>query len=112
MQRWRAIGVVSAASLLASLTACGQPVPAEKAAYVGDWHGTGMDLYIDQDGTVAYKRYGGGSSRSLELPLREFQGDDFVVGVGPLSTTFQVSVPPHQDGTGWKMTVDGVELHR
>ena len=71
-----------------------------------------MELFITHDGDVTYSRYGGGSRKSIDGPLREFEGDNFVVGVGPISTTFVVSVPPHQDGTTWKMTVDVVELTR
>lgn len=104
---------VAVAVLLAlSLGACGHPVPPEKAAYVGEWQGTGMELSIEPDGSVYYKRVQAGTSRSLDLPLKEFQGHNFVVGVGPLTTTFEVSSPPHQDGEQWKMTVDGVELTR
>jgi hypothetical protein len=45
-------------------------------------------------------------------PLNGFEGNNVVVGIGPISTTFMVSVPPHQEGGDWKMTVDGVELTR
>lgn len=99
------------AALLALLLAgCAKPVPAERAAYVGEWHGTAMGLLITQDGSVAYKRLEGGVSKSINGPLKEFQGDNFIVGIGPMSTTFVVSVPPHEEAGNWKMTVDGVEL--
>ncbi|MEK8035003.1 hypothetical protein AACH06_29660 [Ideonella sp. DXS29W] len=93
-----------------ALLACAKPIPKEKAAYVGEWHGTAMALLITQDGSVAYRRLEGGVNKSIDAPLKEFQGDNFVVGIGPMSTTFVVSVPPHADGDAWKMTVDGVEL--
>ena len=99
------------AALLALLLAgCAKPVPAERAAYVGEWHGTAMGLLITQDGSVAYKRLEGGVSKSINGPLKEFQGDNFIVGIGHMSTTFVVSVPPHEEAGNWKMTVDGVEL--
>ena len=107
---WRLIGTLPAIVLTCALSACGQPIPPEKAAYVGDWRGTGMELSIDQDGSVEYTRVQGGGRKSINMPLKEFQGDNFVVGVGLLSTTFLVSPPPHKVGTDWKMTVDGVEL--
>lgn len=69
-----------------------------------------MALLITQDGSVAYRRFEGGVKKSIDAPLKEFQGDNFVVGIGPTSTTFVVSVPPHADGDTWKMTIDGVEL--
>ena len=97
-------------ALLATLVGCGVPVPAEKAAYVGEWQEKAMYLLITQDGSVRYKRLQGGASTSVEGPLKGFVGDNFDVGVGPMKTTFVVSKPPHQEGDKWRMTVDGVEL--
>ena len=105
----RALLTVLAMSLL---VACAHPVPPDKSAYVGQWKGLAMALLITQDGSVAYKRLKGGVTTSISGPLKRFSGDNFVVGFGFFSTTFEVSVPPHQDGTDWKMTVDGVELTR
>lgn len=106
------IKLTLATTLLALLSACGKPVPPEKSAYVGQWQATAMEILVTQDGSVAYRRLEGGVDKSIDGPLKEFEGDDFVVGVGPIATTFVVSAPPHQDGTDWKMTVDGVELTR
>jgi hypothetical protein len=97
-------------ALLALLAGCGVPVPADKAAYVGEWQEPSMYLLITQDGSVRYKRLQGGGSKSIEAPLKGFKGNDFEAGIGPMTTTFVVSKPPHQDGDKWKMTVDGVEL--
>ena len=96
----------------AALAACTQPVPPDRAAYVGEWRGTAMALLITQDGSVAYRRLHQGINKSIDGPLKEFRGDDFVVGIGPLSTTFVVDRPPWFDGTDWRMTVDGVALTR
>jgi len=94
------------------LSACGQPVPADKAAYVGEWHAQGMNLTVMQDGRVLYKRVKSNSTTSIDAPLRRFEGDNLVVGIPYISTTFEVSKPPYQDGGAWKMVVDGVELTR
>lgn len=94
------------------LSACGKPVPPDKAEYVGEWQGKSMALRITQDGSVRYKRVKDGVSTSIEAPLKRFDGDNFVVGIGPMSTVFTVSKPPYHDGRGWKMIVDGVELTR
>ncbi len=99
-----------ALALLASLIGCGNPVPQEKAAYVGEWQQTTMYLLITQDGSVRYKRLEGSVSTSVEGPLKGFVGDNFEVGIGPMATTFVVSKPPYQDGDQWKMVVDEVEL--
>ena len=88
------------------------PIPEDKAAYVGTWEGPGMQLTIRADGMVSYRREVGSGSRRLEAPIRAFSGHDFEVGLGSLTTTFEVSDPPHErDGT-WLMTVDGVDLER
>jgi hypothetical protein len=72
-----------------------------------------MYLLIQRDGGVSYERRRGAGKTTLDLPLKRFDGPDFVVGIGPFSTTFKVSRPPYQDSTGrWKMVVDGVELTR
>ena len=101
-----------AITLAIILIGCAKPIPQEKSTYVGEWRGTAMALLITQDGSVAYRRLEGGVSKSIDGPLKQFEGDNFVVGVGPISTMFVVTVPPHQDGEQWKMTVDGVELTR
>ena len=98
--------------ILAVLVACSNPVPADRADYVGEWEGKGMTLEIDQGGQVYCKRVEGGSSRSIDMPLVRFEGTDFVVGFGPFTTTFVVSVPPHESNGAWLMTVDGVQLRR
>jgi hypothetical protein len=101
------------AMLLAlSLFGCGKPVPPEKSAYVGEWQARTVYLAIHQDGSVRYKRVQGDTSTKIEAPLKRFQGDNFEVGIGPMSTTFVVSKPPYQDGKSWKMVVDGLELTR
>lgn len=101
-----------AIALIALLVGCAKPVPKEKQAYVGEWNGTAMALLITQDGSVAYRRLEGGVTKSIDGPLKGFDGDNFVVGVGPIATTFIVSAPPRQEGGVWKMTVDGVVLTR
>ena len=99
-----------ALSLAMLLCACGNPVPPEKTAYVGEWRSATMALQITQDGNVRYARKDKGVSRSMKGPLQRFEGNNVIVGIGPLSSTFSVSVAPHRDGDAWKMTVEGVEL--
>ena len=96
----------------ALLAGCGEPVPTERLDYVGEWQEPTMYLLITQDGSVRYKRMSGGATKSIEGPLKGFKGNDFEVGIGPMTTTFVVSKPPHNDGQKWTMTVDGVELTR
>lgn len=94
------------------LSGCAQPLPEDKLNYAGEWQSPEMRLLILADGSVAYKRFKGGHTHSIEGPLKEFIGDDFVVGFSFLTTTFKVSKPPHKVNEVWKMTVDGVELSK
>ena len=100
------------AALALLLAACSQPVPAAKAAYVGAWRAESMQLLITPDGYVRYERRKGSGRTSINAPIQRFDGDNFVVGVGFMHTTFVVTRPPHLEGSRWKMTVDGVELVR
>jgi len=96
-----------------AMVGCAKPVPPEKQDYVGQWDSATMSLLITADGRVEYEhKPSPNSTKSLSAPIKAFNGDDFVVGVGPMETTFKVSAPPHQDGDSWKMTVDGEELVR
>jgi hypothetical protein len=108
MQTWRVLFAI----VLALLAGCGKPVPPDKAAYVGEWQQPTMYLLITADGSVSYKRLQGGVTTSISAPLKKFEGDNFEAGVGPMSTAFVVSKPPHQVDGKWKMVVDGVELTR
>lgn len=94
------------------LAGCGQPLPPDKADYAGSWQGGGVVLQIAMDGRVEYQRVEGSHTRSVSGPIKEFQGDSFSVGIGPLSTVFEVSSKPSQRQGEWRMTVDGVQLRR
>lgn len=92
------------------LSACGKPLPAEKAAYAGFWRSPEMSLLITPDGSVKYERLQAGATKSVSGPLQGFEGANFSVGLGPMSTTFVVSAPPQTTGDRTTMTVDGVVL--
>ena len=106
-----ALAFVASCALL--LAACGEPLPKDKLAYAGEWQGPRVYLLITPDGRVEYRRQRDAGNVSIEAPIKAFEGDNFVVGVGPFTTTFTVSQPPRQGEDGkWRMTVDGVELTR
>jgi len=106
------VRMIIALLALLLLVACAKPLPADKSSYVGVWRGGPISLVITPEGRAVYQRKEGGMSKKIDAPLKEFQGDDFVVGVGFVSTVFKVSAPPHQEGGAWRMTVDGIELTR
>jgi len=93
-------------------SACSKPVPLEKINYVGEWRSKEMYLLILDDGSVKYKKLNRGGSTEITGPIKEFQGDNFVVGFAFITTTFEVSKPPHQQNGVWYMAVDGVELRK
>ena len=95
-----------------ALAGCAHPLPPDKAAYAGEWRGSGMWLLITQEGRVEYARTTGNAKTTVSGPIQQFEGNNFSVGVGFLSTTFVVSRPPNQDRGVWKMVVDDVELTR
>lgn len=98
--------------LVAMLTACAKALPADRADYAGDWRGNGVSLLITAEGQVVYHRQEGGSTVSLDAPLKAFDGDDFEVGIGPLVTRFDVGQPPTEADGEWTMEVDGRMLRR
>ena len=97
---------------VAGLVGCANPLPEEKLHYIGEWQSSEMGLLILADGTVAYKRLKNGGASSVNGPLKEFKGDDFIVGFSFLTTTFKVTEAPHQVDGVWTMIVDGVTLTR
>lgn len=106
----RKLAACAAIALLPA--ACAKPLPADRSAYAGDWQAPDMRLVITAGGEVHYARRKGGANTTIDAPLAAFEGDDFTVGIGPLTTRFVVTRPPHLEGNVWKMTVDGVELTR
>ena len=103
-----------AAVLALTLAACGKPLPSDRTDYVGVWQDEGNNVYlrITRDGKVQYKRAQGGSTASIDAPLKGFHGNNFEVGVWLATTVFEVAEAPHPVFNKWKMTVDGVELTR
>ena len=94
------------------ITACSKPLPEDRRHYAGEWRADNMYLLIEPGGRVVYERVKGGSSSSVNAPIKEFVGDDFVVGVAFATTTFEVSEPPRLVEGQWQMVVDGVRLTR
>ncbi|MCJ8302248.1 lipoprotein [Shewanella sp.] len=103
---------ISVIALLLLLSGCAEPLPEDRLNYVGEWQSKEMGLLILADGTVAYKRIKGGTTTSVNGPLKEFVGDNFVVGLLFITTTFVVSESPQEVDGVWQMTVDGVKLTR
>ena len=106
-----AVTILALCTLL--LVACGQPLPQDKREYAGDWRADQMRLMITPEGRCEYeRRKPGGALAQISAPIQRFEGDNFVVGLGPFNTTFVVSKAPHIADGKWKMVVDGVELTR
>ncbi len=96
--------------ILLALIGCNKPLPEDKLSYIGEWQSPEMYLLILADGTVVYKRFQNGGNTSVNASIKEFIGDNFVVGFSFLTTTFEVSRPPYFVDNHWMMEVDGVTL--
>ena len=95
------------------LAACsGQPLPSDRLNYAGQWESDTILLVITPNGEVHYRRQEGNNTVNIDAPIKEFQGDNFIVGIGPFTTTFVVSKPPSLVDGKYRMTVDGRELVR
>ena len=90
---------------------CAKPLPPERQSYVGFWeaddHGEHFVLGLSGEGRARYLRTKPGSSEELDMPVKGFVGDSFDIGLGPISTHFEVQQAPHQEQGRWTMTVDG-----
>jgi hypothetical protein len=97
------------------LCACsGDPLPADRLAYAGEWRADTVLLVITPDGNVHYRREDRDPNVkvSIDAPIKKFEGNDFLVGLGPFTTKFVVSKPPELVDGQYRMTVDGRELVR
>lgn len=95
------------------LGACSsKPLPPDRVEYAGHWRGPGTELVITLDGRATWQRTSGSGQVKIDGPIQGFDGDDFVVGVMVVKTTFDVTAPPAERDGRWTMTVDGVELTR
>jgi hypothetical protein len=96
----------------ALLCACSKPIPTDKSSYVGEWRSDDMFLMIMSDGSLKYTRVKTGQTTKINAPVKEFDGNNIIVGIGPATTTFVVSKPPYQEDGKWKMVVDNDLLTR
>jgi hypothetical protein len=105
---------VAMALLSASMLACGapEPLPADKAEYAGAWEGDGVRIQISTDAKVSYDRKKGAGNEHVEGPIAGWRGDSFVVGVMTQKTTFDVTVPPHEEAGTWTMVINGDTVYR
>lgn len=112
IKRNRLTTLLALMAVFLMINCSGAPLPPDKTNYAGMWESAVMTIAITADGRVDYKRWDGGSNRSISAPIRSYQGDDFEVGVPFFSTVFKVNKTPYiAEGTGkWRMVIDGVEL--
>jgi hypothetical protein len=89
-----------------------EPVPDAKLEHVGLWEGKGMRLLITRDGAVQYERHDQGGGKDLSASIQSWQADGFTVGMLLFRTFFKINDAPHKVARQWRMTVDGVALHR
>ncbi len=102
--------------VLALLVAgCGlDKLPPGKESYAGTWRNAsaGVLLVITPNAHVEYKKVQGGVTTSVNAGISKFDGNDFVVWMLGINTTFHVQGPPASLGDDTFMMVDGVKLTR
>jgi hypothetical protein len=103
---------LAALLLVVLLAACAKPIPAEHRDLVGTWEAPDMFLQVTADGRLAYRRKKAGGDVSIDAPVQQISPGKFTAGVGPLVSEFRIDQAPHLENGVWKMTVDGVALHR
>ena len=106
------IALIAVSLSILLMIGCSKPIPEDKRDFVGEWQSKEMYLLILQDGSIKYKRLQKGGTTSITGPIREFEGNNFIVGIPFINTTFEVSKPPYEEDGVWKMEVDGVTLTR
>jgi len=91
-------------------------LPADFQHYVGLWQGPTVRLSVSSNGEVDYKQTiiegSNTRNRSVTGRISSFSGNSFNVGVLGMNTTFNIQTPPHQNGEGWTMILDGEQLRR
>jgi len=84
--------------------------PERAITYQGEWSGASVTLTI-RARRIQYRRSGGAlQSTYVEGEFRGLSGNDIIYG--SKKNRLKVSVPPHEVGGVWKMTVEGTELTR
>jgi len=91
------------------LTSCAS-LPQDRIDYVGYWSNQTSSLKITADGQFHFSKRSKDSNTSVNAPIQSFSGDSVVVGIGPLSSTYIVSKRPYQEGSLWKMVIEGETL--
>lgn len=114
MQAVKAIVLVLLTTLLG---ACSDdvfytPLPADKMQYAGEWRADGVLMLIEPRGRMVFVRNSDRVKTNLDLPIKEFKGDNMIVGMWSMTTEFVVAKPPHEEDGVWKMTVNGIEVTR
>lgn len=89
-----------------------EPIFEARLDYVGLWEGQDTRLLITRDSGVQYERRDQRSSRVLRGSIQSWQANGFSVGFFPFRTAFEIHKAPQQIAGQWRMTVDGVELHK
>ena len=85
-------------------------IPESKRDYVGDWQAQGITFSVFSDGTVAYEKKTGGTSKKINGRISKFSGHDIKVSVIVTTITIDVQAPPHLVDGKWTMTVEGDEV--
>lgn len=111
------LAALAATILLAFGLACSgmdfdiSAVPPPGPEYVGAWEGPGITVTIEPDGQIEVHRRDGADTR-VNMPAKVWTDDAVEIGVGPLSTRYEIQEAPYQKDGTWIMVFDGVQVTR
>lgn len=95
------------------LTACSEPIPADKKNYIGQWMSVDsqVTLLIEAKGQLQFSNKKPRQQLSISGAVKSFPPDSLRVSTIPFSTDLQVDQTPYQDQQGhWFMVVNGYTL--
>jgi len=91
-----------------------EPVPPDKADYVGTWRSDDgvVTLTIQADGFLTHTKSQGMSNSEFNAPIKAFEDDAIIAGIGPAVQTFKIDKPPKKVKGDWRMMVNDIALTR
>ncbi|MGO8930789.1 MAG: hypothetical protein ACLQU3_28350 [Limisphaerales bacterium] len=130
--RWMkgaAIGLLALCAIAGAVIICRgpgpEPIPKEKARYVGVWDsGTGLQIEINKAGEAKVTQAGDSRVAGCNTPVKlgetkvfnaTFRGDDFLeLASGALgeAKVYRIQQRPHQDGKQMKMTLNASDPYQ
>ncbi|MCS6958594.1 MAG: DUF4333 domain-containing protein [Pseudanabaenaceae cyanobacterium SKYGB_i_bin29] len=105
----RRFTALTAALILCGCTAKQTPLAPDQTVYAGRWtaaDGTYIHIYLDGVADIKTSR------QEIKGGSLQLQGQEITVVKGWRRQTYQITQPPQQLGSGWSMTLNGIQYNR